>query len=951
MKRILPIFFILFASTAAMGQSLVTVTGSVLSAADSSALVGAVISINEGQLHTLVGAKGHFLITEMPRGKQARIDITYLGFEPLAAEFTPTSSPYSLDTIFMAPLSSLLDAVVVSAPIPMAVQLGDTTQFNAAAFKTNPDADADELVIKMPGIVIQEGKIEAQGEPVRRIYVDGKLFFGTDVMAALKSIPADAVESVQVFDELTEQARLAGIEDGETRKALNIITKARAHRHDIVRLEASAGHDLGPLDRFRYLAGGNYSHIEDKSRLTVTGVSNNVSTLRFGQDDQNNAGEVDSNGNPRNQQSGIQNINSIGGNYSFDNKKLRFSGSYFYNNKDVDLWRKTVKNFYPTTNNQGQQIDQVNHITDLQHFVQNNHRLDFRLEWHLSEKDVFILSPNVSYTDTDYSQASKYTWVMKNGDSTRRTLSHNPQDLRSYYLSGNAMFTHRFEKKGRNVSASLTYSLSDRHPDKYVMDEYKENFRPARHDWMQGGGDLIENYYQTQTVDNNSLRLRLSYSEPVSVNHRVIVNAIAMNEWNSNDTRFGVFNPATEKYDSLSTRWQLGPKALHSRNYAGGGGLGYSYVRSRLTFYADMNYQRIFRTLYVTEPYQNTTRKEIDDLQPGLSLRYSLQKKKYLRLRYYGRTVLPDINRMQDYVDRTNPNTWYEGNPGLQSGYRHSFDLFYNASNQKRGTNFTLTLTAAAISNYITSSTSFINPDSTAPNQSVTLIKWLNLDGYYMAGAAATYSIPVKTLRSNLNLTLDYRYSRVPSMYKVLNYGGTSTGNLRVGLTSNISPQVDFNFYSSTFVSYTGNSALSDTHYINQNLSYSLNLIFWKGLVFNTLITWKYYYTSISDYMPNNQLLVNAGIGKKFLKRQNGELRLTVYDCLNKTRNMFHYVQSNSIDDVESNALGRYALLRFTYRFNSMWNRNKPALPPSAVKKSATGGTKRIDTKNLIITH
>jgi len=175
---------------------------------------------------------------------------------------------------------------------------------------------------------------------------------------------------------------------------------------------------------------------------------------------------------------------------------------------------------------------------------------------------------------------------------------------------------------------------------------------------------------------------------------------------------------------------------------------------------------------------------------------------------------------------------------------------------------------------------------------------------------------------------------------------------VRVGLTSNISQNVDFNFYSSTYANYTANSAMANTRFVNQNLSYAFNLIFWKGLVFNTLVTWKYYYTSTRDGLPDNQLLIDAGIGKTFFKRQNGELRLSVYDILDQSRNLLHYVYNNSIDEVETNTLGRYAMLRFTYRFNSMVNPSRRvSLPKSAVTSSSSKGSgiKRIDGSKIVL--
>ena len=79
---------------------------------------------------------------------------------------------------------------------------GDTIVYNAGAYKTLPDANADELLAKMPGIKVEGGSVEAQGEAVQKILIDGREFFGNDVASAISTLPAEAIKSVEVFDKL-----------------------------------------------------------------------------------------------------------------------------------------------------------------------------------------------------------------------------------------------------------------------------------------------------------------------------------------------------------------------------------------------------------------------------------------------------------------------------------------------------------------------------------------------------------------------------------------------------------------------------------------------------------------------------------------------------------------------------------------------------------------------------
>ncbi|HRD38097.1 MAG TPA: hypothetical protein PLC65_05660, partial [Bacteroidia bacterium] len=109
----------------------------------------------------------------------------------------------------------------------MATQNGDTTSYNSKAFKTNKDANAEDLITKMPGVTVVDGKVQAQGEDVKQVLVDGKPFFGDDPNSVLKNLPAEVIEKVQVFDKRSDQAQFTGFDDGNTSKTINIVTKAQ----------------------------------------------------------------------------------------------------------------------------------------------------------------------------------------------------------------------------------------------------------------------------------------------------------------------------------------------------------------------------------------------------------------------------------------------------------------------------------------------------------------------------------------------------------------------------------------------------------------------------------------------------------------------------------------------------------------------------------------------------
>lgn len=101
-------------------------------------------------------------------------------------------------------------------------QKEETSEYNAGAYKTNRDASAEDLITKMPGITSENGTLKAQGEAVKKVTVDGKEFFGDDALLALKNLPSEIVDRVQVFDRMSDQARFTGFDDGNSQKGLTL---------------------------------------------------------------------------------------------------------------------------------------------------------------------------------------------------------------------------------------------------------------------------------------------------------------------------------------------------------------------------------------------------------------------------------------------------------------------------------------------------------------------------------------------------------------------------------------------------------------------------------------------------------------------------------------------------------------------------------------------------------
>ena len=359
------------------------IKGTIVDKTTKEPMIGANILLRNQQdsliSNTTTGANGSFSIA-YPRLPVFKIEITYIGFEKVTKEFR-RGMPLDLGEISIGEDSQLLGEVTIEGENAVGEMRGDTAVFNANAFKTKENAMAEDLIGKLPGVTIENGKVQAQGEDVQKILVDGREFFGSDPSIALKNLPADAIESVEVLDQKSDQSRLTGLDDGNYAKTINIITKGNMRNSYFGRVYGGYGTDD------RYSVGGNINFFNGARRVSIIGMANNVNQQNFSSDDMlgvsgglgggRRRGNQGGGGNfGVSQNNGIVTTNSLGLNYSDKwGDKINVTGSYFYNATENAIVDNTNRQTVISENNsQVYQESQISNITN------NNHRANARIE-------------------------------------------------------------------------------------------------------------------------------------------------------------------------------------------------------------------------------------------------------------------------------------------------------------------------------------------------------------------------------------------------------------------------------------------------------------------------------------------------------------------------------------------------------------------------------------------
>ena len=385
-----------------------SVTATILDDETGEPVAGAVLTVApvkapEKKQYLTSAYRGAVSIPSLSYGEYT-LSVSFLGYNDYNTTFAVAAARQNIGDIRLKP-GVQIETVVKEVKALRTSQKGDTVSYNAGAFKVVADADVEGLLKKMPGITITDGTVEAQGEEVKKIFVDGKEFFGEDVTTAIKSLPAQAVDRIEVYNKLSDAAEFSGMDDGEGYKAINIVTHENMRQGQFGKVYAGLGYDADTKteDKLKYIAGGNVNIFNRDSRVSIIGLFNNVNQQNFSFEDI--LGVSGNTGGRRGgvgqymvrPQDGVASVNALGVNYSDTwgkRDQVSFQGSYFFNNTDTEN-RSTVEKWYATP-----MADTLstNGYSDTQAY---NHRFNARLEWKISENQNLMIRPSFSYQSND----------------------------------------------------------------------------------------------------------------------------------------------------------------------------------------------------------------------------------------------------------------------------------------------------------------------------------------------------------------------------------------------------------------------------------------------------------------------------------------------------------------------------------------------------------------------
>ena len=614
------------------------------------------------------------------------LQVSYIGKKTF--EEVLTTSDVDMVKDFTLQNDNMLDAVELTYEMPVTIK-GDTLIYNADSFIRETDKKLEDVLKRLPGVEINEdGQIEVEGKVVSKVMVEGKDFFDGDTKLAIKNIPADAIDKVQVLKNYDEVGQLRSVRSNEDNIAINIKLKEGKKNFWFGEITAGIG-----LDE-RYLVHPKLFYYSPKYSINIITDMNNIGEVPFTRRDYFNFsggfrglhGNSGTNFNVTSADMGFlttqnnraKSIDTKFGaaNFSYSPKKtLDLSGFAIYSGTRTEIQQNSVRQYIEldngnisppdetTTSNTHQKSDLGLLKLSVSYKHNSNNHLDYDVFGRISKQTEFqdffsSISSNVDEIQEQnpfsISQNLNYYYTLDEKNIFAFSAQHLWQDEDPFY---NAIL----EKAafGEPEPFQLASFLG--------LDEYQIGFNVA----------------QDKRVKTNKFDAKLDYW--YVLNNKSNINftfgaLLSSQKFNSeifqildNGNKFTLDNAQTEVENDIKYNFTDLYFGFHYRLKTGiftitPGFSVHSYTTKNQQFASETK-SNFFRVL------------------PDFNTRIQLKKSENLNFRYSMRTSFTDVNQLALGVVLNNYDALYQGNRDLEESLSHNINLSYFSFNMFNYTN------------------------------------------------------------------------------------------------------------------------------------------------------------------------------------------------------------------------------------------------------------------------
>lgn len=833
-------------------------------------------------------------VANAAKKKPLLLHISFIGYKPTyhPAFLSPRTSSSGLGDILLTPESYSLDETVIVGQAPMAVTEGDTTVFNASAYRTPEGSMLEDLVKQLPGGEIDaDGKLLIHGKEVKKILVDGKEFFSDDPKAALKNLPVEMVEKLKAYERQSDLARLTGIDDGEEEMILDLSVKKNMKQGWLENFMGGAG------SKDRYELANTLNRFRDNSQLTVIGNLNNTNNQGFSEIQRESSSSTR---NIRNRM-GLTTSRSLGMNATFDWKRVKLRSNIQYVGTDrQENSRTTIDNYLK------KEKSIIMSINDSRAKNENLVANAF-LEWKMDSLTTLIFRPQYRLSSNDReNKGFQEGWgndvLLNEKESSGKT--HSSQ----YNMALMLQLSRKLSTKGRNVALKVDYGTNTSSNERRNLST-THYFKNDRQD--------IKNQHIEETGDGYNYRVQLVYVEPLLWMHHLQLRYSYQYKVNNSDRLVYNWDKELEEfspdYDEESSTIFENQYSNHLLNLS----VRTSRKKYNYNIGVDLEPQKSVSYSLLSDHPDEPLKRSVLNFSPTLNFRYKFSKRTRLQIVYRGKGRQPNIRDLQAGTDNTNPLNIRIGNPYLKPSYTNTFTLNFNSYSTKHQRNIVASLLAENTVNSVTNQVAYADDGvrTTTP---------VNMNGNWRASASFSLNTPFKN-RNWIFRTYSYLQFRNQNSYTTVNKEAPVKNNVK-HLTARERLQMTYRIRQLEITGLAGllynnsynNVGQRRTETYDYQLGTQLQLYLPLGIELYTDLN--YFIREGYGYEGNarENFMWNCQLSRAFLKRKLLLIRFKIYDILHQDLSLVRTITASSIRDVDYNALGSYFMVHAIVRLNLM---------------------------------
>lgn len=910
----------LLCSQTLLSQKTQTINGRLLDEEENALIAATVVLMNTADSsfadYGLSTDNGKFKLTG-ERDKKYQLQISYVGYGAFIKDIS-LDRDYDLGDIVLKESTNMLETAQIEAEhIPIRMN-GDTLEFNSAAFNVQAHDDVEGLLEQMPGVEIDEdGTVKINGKKVEKILVDGKEFFGEDVKAALKNLPADAIKKVEVYDKKSDEEELTGKDDEDETKTINLTLKEDKKVGYMGNIEGGYGYYP---DNHYYRGKLGLNYFNPKMRVSLIGAVNNVNQAGFSYKDFQGMS-----GGYNNFMSGYSGM-SIGNSWNdpimnllwgnatgetraisgginmnfFLSEKTDLSVHYMYTNANKYMLTESFKrsitpnNFYTRNSNNTQFLLAQRHVfnTKFSHKFDSTQEIRFRFKMKYTDSD----EDNDRSTETLGEEATLENDIIQNSETNEA----------GFGVITNVHYQKKLSKKGRSLWANVAFAFAE---NTDVFETFSQT-----NIYQNQQINSVDTLNQNQTSANSKqvYGAEFAYNEPLGEKNNLEFKLRAGFSTENNDRKAFDLRGQTQTLNTTLTdlyekqyNFQAFTTEFKHDGEKASVKISAGLQRSGLKGVLASNDDVINQTYYYPVGKAN--------------FKYKFSKSKSLNLNYRTQVKEPGLDQLQPMLNNQNPLSIRLGNPNLIPEYEHNVWISYNLWDQ-------LTFTSLYVTLYGRLNQNAIVNKQTIDDNFRTIYQPVNFGTSSNAGLYFGYNGEIKKI-----IKFNFRGGANLNQQKVLLNETISdqvshSYNIHVSFGNKKKKVFDVSVSARANLNNTLSSQNSALNVTSLNHTYTAKARVTIAKKWNIKTNFEYSIFDDLGYGENFAIPIwSASVSRTFFKSDQLKIELSAENLLNEGFRVNRYNWNGNVTETQTNLLGRYFMLSIAYKINKMGG-NKPQM-------------------------